>query len=217
MRDVRAGSHLVERAAEVLFEALDARLRNQLRVSLALSGGRTPWPVFRRLAEAAIDWGRVDIYQVDERVAPFGDPSRNWTGLDDALLGRVAAVAHPMPVEALDLEAASDRYANELPEALDVIHLGLGEDGHTASLVPGDPVLEVEDRLVATTEPYRGHRRMTLTYPALNAAGSLVWIVSGAAQKAAVLERLRAGDADIPAGRVAQGRAVLVTDEVEGR
>jgi 6-phosphogluconolactonase len=216
MRDIRAGSELVERATQVLSEALEAHLRQRPRVSFAVSGGRTPWPVFRQLAEASIEWSRVDIYQVDERVAPAGHLARNLSGLNETLLELVPATAHPMPVEGDDLDAATAHYASELPERLDVVHLGLGDDGHTASLVPGDPVLEVADRRVAITHPYRGHCRMTLTYPALNAARTIVWIVSGA-DKAAMLRRLRDADPTIPAGRISQDHAILITDEVEDR
>jgi 6-phosphogluconolactonase/glucosamine-6-phosphate isomerase/deaminase len=146
-------------------------------------------------------------------VAPAGDPSRNLTGLVTALLDHVPAVVYPMPVEAPDLEAAAHAYLQELPEILDVVHLGLGDDGHTASLVPGDPVLDIDDRAVAITEPYRGHRRMTLTYPALERAAAIVWIVAGT-DKASMVERLLAADPTIPAGRVAQDRAILVTNSI---
>lgn len=211
MREVRAGSRFVEEATAVLVDALQTKLAAQDRVAVALSGGRTPWPVFRALAEAAIDWPRVDVYQVDERVAPIGDAARNLTGLSEALLGRVPAVAHPMPVEDSDLERSAVRYASRLPAALDIVHLGLGDDGHTASLVPDDPVLDIVDQKVALTLPYRGHRRMTLTFPALNSAGLLVWLVAGSG-KTEVLQRLRDADSSIPAGRVAQSHAVLITD-----
>lgn len=214
MREVRAGAALVERAAELLFDMLGKRLDDQTRVSLALSGGRTPWAVFGQLAHAALDWSRVDIYQVDERVAPSGDAGRNLTELNEALLSRVPATPHPMPVEDWDLEAGARRYAARLPARLDIVHLGLGDDGHTASLIPGDPVLGVTDRHVAVTQRYRGYQRMTLTFPALNAAGRIVWIVSETG-KAAALAKLRAGDPSIPAGRVAREHAVLLTDESE--
>jgi 6-phosphogluconolactonase len=213
MRQIRAGSSLSAVAADFLAEALDSRLRDQPRASLALSGGSTPWAAFSRLSKADIDWSRVDVYQVDERIAPAGDAARNLTGLADALLDHVPTCARPMPVNDSDLDAAAIRYADALPESLDVVHLGLGGDGHTASLVPGDPVLRVADRRVAVTQPYEGHRRMTLTFPALNAAGSIIWIVS-AKGKASALRKLRNADPTIPAGRVAQVRAVLLTDEV---
>ncbi len=216
MREVRAGSDLARTAADVMASALGDALREKPRVSLALSGGSTPWPVFRQLADAPLDWRRIDVYQVDERVAPAGDPVRNLRGINEALLERAPARAHPMPVESADLDAAAADYAAALPDALDVVHLGLGDDGHTASLVPGDPVLDVSDRLVAITQPYRGHRRMTLTYPALNRARSIVWIVS-AAGKAAALRKLRRAESSIPAGRVEQAHAVLLTDEAGDR
>jgi len=212
MRDVRAGPRLVDEAANVLIEILETRLAERPRVSLALSGGSTPWPVFRRLAEAPIDWHRVDIYQADERVAPLGDPARNLTGLTEALLDRVPAKVHPMPVESLDLERGAKEYAAELPTALDVVHLGLGDDGHTASLVLGDPVLDVVDRLVAVSQPYRGHQRMTLTFPALARSNVVVWIVRESG-KASMLRKLRDADRSIPAGRVPQDNTILITDE----
>lgn len=216
MQVVRAEADLPEAGATILSRSLQEALRHEPRVSLALSGGSTPWPVFELLAQVDLDWSRVDIYQVDERVAPAGDPARNLIGLASALLDRVPATVHPMPVEASDLEEAAERYARDLPEALDVVHLGLGDDGHTASLVPGDPVLDVTARHVAVTQPYRGHRRMTLTFPALEWAQTIVWIVS-ATRKASMLERLLAADSTIPAGRVPQSRAVLITDSLSSR
>ena len=210
MRIIVAGSDLVEVASGVLAGALHECLEQSDRVSLALSGGRTPWPVFRSLAETKLDWARVDVYQVDERVAPEGDPARNLTGLREALLDRVPVTVHPMPVNEPDLEAAAERYAASLPPVLDIVHLGLGVDGHTASLVPDDPVLET-DRTVATTQVYQGRARMTLTFPALERAARIVWIVAGA-DKAPMLTRLSAADPSIPAGRVSQARALLVTE-----
>ena len=213
MQVVRAGSDLTEVATEVLIGALSGSLDANGRASLAVSGGRTPWPILSAMSRTDLDWPHLDVYQVDERVAPAGDPSRNLTGLVTALLDHVPAVVYPMPVEAPDLEAAAHAYSQELPEILDVVHLGLGDDGHTASLVPGDPVLDVDDRAVAITEPYRGHRRMTLTYPALERAAAIVWIVAGT-DKASMVERLLAADPTIPAGRVAQDRAILVTNSI---
>ena len=212
MREVRAGPRFVEEATDFLFQTLSERLMEQPRVSLALSGGSTPWPVFRRLAEAPIDWRRVDIYQVDERVAPLGDPARNLTGLSESLLDRATADVHPMPVESIDLARAAKEYAAALPARFDVVHLGLGDDGHTASLVPGDPVLDVTDSLVGVTQPYRGHPRMTLTFPALARSHVVVWIVAESG-KSSMLRRLRDADRSIPAGRVPQNNAILVTDE----
>ena len=213
IRILRAGPDLSDVAADVIAQELRARVALRGSASIAVSGGRTPWPVFERLSEAPIPWNTVDVFQVDERVAPPGSTDRNLTGLTETLLDRVPAMDHPMPVDAPDLEAAADRYATELPPSLDVVHLGLGDDGHTASLVPLDPSVLIEDRLVAVTHPYRGHRRMTLTRPVLDRAGLIVWIVAGAG-KAEMVERLIAGDTSIPAGLISQDRAVLVTDSI---
>jgi 6-phosphogluconolactonase len=164
------------------------------------------------LSEADIDWDRVALFQVDERVAPAGDLARNLTELQLCLFDHLETLPrlHAMPVEADDLAAAAARYAAELPERLDLIHLGLGADGHTASLVPGDPVLGATTD-VAMTASYMGHRRMTLTYPVLDRARRVVWLVTGAAKRDA-LAQLVAGDASIPAARVARERAIVVCD-----
>ena len=211
MRIVRTGARLNDMAVMELEGILDACLQRKPRVAVAVSGGRTPWPILRRLAETDVDWRRIDVYQVDERVAPRGDSARNLTGLEEALLEHVPAMVFPMPVEETDLVSAAERYAASLPPRFDLIHLGLGDDGHTASLVPGDPVLDVVDRGVALTEPYRGHRRMTLTFPTIARADSLVWIVAGV-DKASMCRRLVAADASIPAGRVPQAHATLIAD-----
>jgi 6-phosphogluconolactonase len=211
MQVFRVGPDLTDAATGLLARSLADRLLEKQRVSLALSGGQTPWPILKSLAGEDLDWNRVDIYQVDERVAPAGDAVRNLTGLASSLLDHVPATVYPMPVEESDLEAAAARYTAHLPRILDVVHLGLGDDGHTASLVPGDPVLDLIDRSVAITEPYRGHRRMTLTFRALEHAASIVWIVVGAG-KAPMVKRLLQADTGIPAGRVPQDHALLVTN-----
>jgi len=176
----------------------------------AVSGGHTPWAMFAALATGAMPWERVVLYQVDERVAPAGDPERNLTHLR-AALGDAPADLQPMPVEQVDLDAAADAYAARLPDRFDLVHLGLGPDGHTASLVPGDPVLEVTDRLVAPTGVYQGRRRLTLTYPALARAAELLWLVTGP-DKREPLARLLAGDRSIPAGRVSAGASLVLAD-----
>ena len=180
------------------------------RFTFAVSGGHTPWAMFAALAEEDMPWTNVELFQVDERVAPDGDPDRNLTHLRQSI-GNAPAVVHAMPVTDADLDAAAASYAAALPERFDLVHLGLGPDGHTASLVPGDPVLAVRDRLVALTEPYQDHRRMTLTYPALARADQLLWLITGA-DKRDPLARLLAGDDSIPAGRVQAARSLILAD-----
>jgi 6-phosphogluconolactonase len=158
-----------------------------------------------------VRWETVTIFQVDERVAPDGDPDRNLTHLKRSLPAGGAADVRAMPVWSGDLDAAAAGYAQALPEQLDLVHLGLGPDGHTASLVPGDPVLEVDDRDVAVTGEYQGRRRMTLTYPALDRAREILWLVTGD-DKVEALARLQAGDTSIPAARVSTANARVVAD-----
>jgi len=167
--------------------------------------------MFELLGEQEIDWSATDVFQVDERIAPDGDPDRNLTHMLEHLPAEAVARLQPMPVTDEDLEAAAARYEAALPVALDIVHLGLGPDGHTASLVPGDPVLEVTDRRVALTGgEYQGRRRMTLTYPALAAARKVFWLVDSG--KTEALEKLLARDPSIPAGRVEASGALVLTD-----
>lgn len=192
---------VARRAAEEVAERIRAGGADGQPFTFAVSGGRTPWAMFACLRDQDVPWDRVSIFQVDERVAPAGSPDRNLTHLLQSLPPSVAVDVHPLPVEAADLTAAAATYASLLPERFDLVHLGLGPDGHTASLVPGDPVLDVSDRDVAVTDAYQGHRRMTLTYPVIDRARSVVWLVTGA-EKVDALRRLREGDRSIPAGRV---------------
>jgi 6-phosphogluconolactonase len=201
---------VARRGAEVVAAAAAEAVAEHGRFEFAVSGGRTPWAMFADLA-GRMPWENVTIFQVDERVAPDGDPDRNLTQLQRALPAGGAADVRAMPVTFHDLEAAAADYAVSLPEAFDLVHLGLGPDGHTASLVPGDPVLEVTDRDVAVTAEYQGHRRMTLTYPALNRARRILWLVTGE-DKIDALDRLRAGDDSIPGGRVSADRALVLAD-----
>ena len=169
--------------------------------------------MFARLGEMDLDWDHIDVFQVDERVAPDGDPDRNLTHIRANLPEAALARLRPMPVTEEDLDAAATRYEAELPKPLDLVHLGIGPDGHTASLVPGDPVLEVTDRLVALTGgEYQGRRRMTLTYPALAEARKVFWLIAGEDKRDA-LAKLLAGDPSIPAGRVEAAGATLLADE----
>ena len=190
------------------------------RFIMAVSGGHTPWAMLRALADQPVPWADVHIVQVDERVAPDGHPDRNLTHLRESLLAHCPLrpeQVYAMPVEAANVEVASEQYATTLrqiagaPPVLDLVHLGLGPDGHTASLVPGDPVLDVTDADVALTGPYQGRRRMTLTYPMLNRSRRIVWLVTGR-EKADMLARLYEADGSIPAGRVRQQAAVVLAD-----
>jgi 6-phosphogluconolactonase len=187
---------------------------------MAVSGGRTPWLMLRALAREAVPWEAVHIVQVDERVAPEGDHDRNLTHLRESLLEQTSLrpeQIHAMPVNAPNLEVAAAQYAVVLqqiagsPPVLDLAHLGLGPDGHTASLVPGDPVLQVTDADVALTAVYQGRRRMTLTYPIINRSRRVLWLVTGN-DKAEMIARLYAGDTSIPAGRVQRVNALILAD-----
>jgi 6-phosphogluconolactonase len=211
---------LARQAARRIAAEARAAVAARGRFVVAVSGGRTPWQMLRSLAGEDVPWAGVHVVQVDERVAPAGDPDRNLTHLRDSLLGHVSLLEeqiHAMPVEEVDLEGAAHRYARLLeqlagtPPVLDLVHLGLGVDGHTASLVPDDPVLDIRDRDVALTGVYAKRRRMTLTYPVLNRARCILWVVAGA-DKSAMLQRLQAADASIPAGRVSQARAAVLVD-----
>jgi len=211
---------VAQRGAELIAAAAREAVAARGRFVVALSGGRTPWVMLGELVREDVPWDGVQIVQVDERIAPAGEPDRNLTHLHTSLLDRVPLRPdhiHPMPVEATDLADAAAHYADTLrdiagaPPVLDLVHLGLGPDGHTASLIPGDPVLDVTNTDVATTGVYQGRRRMTLTYPIINRARRILWIVTGA-DKATMLARLRSGDAAIPAGRITNANAVVLAD-----
>ena len=209
------------RAAERIARVAREAVAERGRCALAISGGTTPWRAFRALAGEDVPWGGVHLFQVDERVAPSVDPERNYLHLKEALIDRIPippANVHPMPVEEEVLEEGARRYEAILrriagtPPVLDLVQLGLGEDGHTASLFPGDPALQVLDADVAVSGLHKGQRRMTLTFPAIDRARRILWLVTGAG-KVAALARLRAGDRSIPAGRVLRCRALLLADE----
>ena len=208
-------------AAEIIAAEARAAIDARGQFTVAVSGGRTPWAMLRALDALDVPWKDVHVVQVDERIAPAGDADRNLTYLSASLTtqsqpGR--ARIHAMPVDAADLEEAAVRYAQTLdhiagsPPVLDLVHLGLGSDGHTASLIPKDPVLEVTDADVAITGSYQGRQRMTLTYPILNRARRVLWVITGA-DKAAMLVRLLRRDPTIPAGRVRQDDAMVLADQ----
>lgn len=215
------GAAVAKAGAAFVLDAAERAIAARGRFLFAVSGGKTPWVMMAELARAPVDWSKWHLFQVDERIAPAGDPDRNLTHLQESLLAHVTlppANLHAMPVEDADTTAAAVRYAEELerlagsPPVLDLIHLGLGPDGHTASLVPDDAVLGVRNRDVAiTASAYQGRHRMTLTYPVLDRAREILWLIDGAA-KADMLPRVQRGDTGIPAGRVRNPNAVAIID-----
>jgi 6-phosphogluconolactonase len=202
------------RGAELIAEAGQAAVEERGAFAVAMSGGRTPWAMLAMLSDLEeMPWEQTELFQVDERIASPGSEERNLTHLVLGLSLDHQAALRPMPVTQRDLEIAALQYEDQLPRQLDLVHLGLGSDGHTASLVPRDSVLEVTDyRVYLTESAYQGHRRMTLTYPALAAARRIVWLVTGS-EKRAPLAKLLAGDTSIPAGRVENDEMVIVADE----
>lgn len=213
-------------AEEIARRVRSASAPNRPAISIAFSGGTTPATMFRSLAQSILEnpataagWARTDIFQVDERIAPDGDPLRNANDLLALLLVPTDVSAehrHLMPVNSPD---PTSLYAQTLariaPRGLDVAVLGLGDDGHTASLVPGDAVLDVTEAPVALTGVYRGSRRVTLTRASLDRARVVVWLVTGAA-KAEPLRRLMDGDRTIPAGLIGAPDQVVFADHDAG-
>ena len=185
--------------------------------TVALAGGSTPRRLYERLATCAFPWSATEIFFGDERCVPPDHPGSNYRMADEALLSKVPANVHRMPAET----CAAEAYEEELrqvfgagPPEFDLVLLGLGEDGHTASLFPGDPALEEKERWVIRVER-PDHARLTLTLPVLSAAKVALFLVLGAAKREA-LQRLRDGD-DIPAARVRAKRVVIVADEAAAR
>ena len=202
------------RAAELIAEAGAAAVADHGSFAFAMSGGRSPWAMLAVLGDLEqMPWQQTELFQVDERVAAPGSEDRNLTHMVLGLSMDHQSTLRPMPVTQRDFDGAAREYEATLPERFDLVHLGLGPDGHTASLVPGDPVLEVRDRRVAMTGGnYQGHPRMTLTYPALEAARRILWLVTSA-EKRDPLAKLLAEDESVPAGRVRNDEMVVVADE----
>ena len=212
---------VARKGAEIIAAEARAVVAQRGRFIMAVSGGHTPWKMLRALANEEVPWEGVRVVQVDERVVSAGDPDRNLSHLRESLLEHAPLRPEQifaMPVESPDLDAAALSYATTLneiagsPTVLDLVHLGLGPDGHTASLVPGDPVLNVTDSDVALSGVYQGKRRMTLTYPILNRARHVLWLVTGT-DKVDALARLREGDTSIPAGKIRRDQAVVLADQ----
>lgn len=212
--DVRADAEEAAlQGAKLLAEHIMMAVAGRGHASVALSGGHTPWAMLRALADRNLPWRKLRVFQVDERECPQDSDDRNYKHLK-SLLPKECEI-YPMPVE--DPRHGADHYARELtrsvgtPPVLDIVHLGLGPDGHTASLVPGDPVLEVADRDVAWTAPYQGHPRMTLTYPAIDRARFAFWLVTGK-EKRKALAGLMSGDKALPAARVGTAKRLVIAD-----
>ncbi|MBC6368004.1 6-phosphogluconolactonase [Algoriphagus sp. AK58] len=212
---------VAEKAAKHIEEKIRTAILTKGSFSMAISGGKTPWEMMKILVKAKLRWEKVNIFQVDEREAPDGHADRNLTQLFHCLEGSgilTRVNIFPMHVIAENLEEEANEYAQTLREVtgdgiLDLVHLGLGADGHTASLIPGDPVCEVTDKDIAVTEqPYQGRLRMTMTYPILNRAKEILWVVTGE-EKADMLKKLLNQDPGIPAGKVNPENAFIIADQ----
>jgi 6-phosphogluconolactonase len=212
---------VARRAAGVIAAHARAAFKERGQFVVAVSGGHTQWVMLRMLAKEEVPWQGVRVLQVDERIAPAGDPDRNLTHLHETLLQEAPinpSQVYAMPVEEPDSQLAAAEYARTLekltgsPPVLDLVHLGLGPDGHTASLIPGDAVLQVSDRDVAITGVYQGRKRMTLTYPVINRARQILWVVTGS-EKVKSLSLLEKGDLSIPGGRIRRDQALVLADE----
>jgi 6-phosphogluconolactonase len=210
-----------KRAASIIAEEARQSVALRGRFIIAVSGGKTPLKMLRALADEDVPWEGMHVFQVDERLAPEGHPDRNLTHLRESLLGHSPLHPehiHAMQMEVKDPEAAAADYARTIeeiagsPAIIDLLHLGLGSDGHTASLIPGDPVLNVTDRDVAPTGIYQGRLRLTLTYPIINRARKILWLITGS-EKTEMLKRLIERDISIPAGYISQENALVLADK----
>ena len=216
---VVAAAHLATATASFIADRAAEALAERGRLVLAVSGGSTPGPMLSELFCRDLAWHQAVIFQVDERLAPRGHADRNITDLMRRLEGTPAAGAdvRRMPVDSDDIRTAMAQYGAGLrevagaPPVIDVVQLGLGADGHVASLVPDDPALDVTGADVALTREYGGRRRMTLTYPVINGARQRVWMVAGA-RKSAALRGLVSGDGKLPATRVNRDATVFADD-----
>lgn len=220
--EVLATERLTDAAADHIARFLQQRTADQGHCSIAFSGGGTPNPMFDNLAGHPVDWAKVEIFQVDERLVPPGHPDHNFSALDQHLISKISIPpdqVHPMETEASDPKAAALRYGRILleraPDGLDMVHLGVGSDGHTASWPPDDPVIK-EAEPVAVAGPYQGHQRMTITPPVVRGAGSILWLIAGAA-KAQALRQLIDSDPQIPAWHARIEGSVILADPAAGR
>ncbi len=214
-----SGDHVARAAARVFVDLAADAIERRGTFVWAVSGGSTPRRFLDQLAKSdRIDWPRIQLFQVDERVAPDGTETRNDTMIREHLadLSPIGNYA-PMPVVTDDLPREASAYQVAIEEAagqpavLDLVQLGLGADGHTASLVPDDSSLDTVDRDIDLTGPYAGARRMTMTYPLINRARHRLWIVTGAAKRS-VLTQMIGRDPTLPASQVTTVETTLITD-----
>lgn len=222
IRTFQSADAVAKEAAIYIADRIRESITKKGFFTMALSGGRTPWEMIKELATEDLPWEKVYLFQVDERIAPDGHPDRNLTQLFNTIQGTKLMTRlniFPMHVITENLDQACDEYANHIKRItesgrLDLVHLGIGTDGHTASLIPGDAVLEENDKNVAlTSTSYQGRYRMTLTYPLINQAEKILWIITGE-EKAEMLNRLLHQDPEIPAGKISQNHAIVLTEEV---
>lgn len=203
--DIRVSDDPSAAAAAWMARRVRDSVRRRGEALIAVSGGSTAPPLFTALLQHDVPWDRVTIWQVDERVAPEGDPERNAIQLT-AVPGRLRL----MPVTAKDLRAAARRYGAGLPQRFDLVHLGLGDDGHTASWPPGHPVVDSERPCEAIGE-FNGFERMTLTPRVVNAARSRLMLTLGAS-KAEMVERWMLRDPSLPVDRVRRSGTIAFLD-----
>jgi 6-phosphogluconolactonase len=221
IRVLKDSDAVAEEAARLIASLARKVVVDRGRFVMAVSGGSNPWQILRVLVKENVPWNKFHLVQVDERVAPSGHADRDLTHLRECFFTNAMISKdhiYAMPVESSDLDSAAKQYAVLLSKiagkipALDLVLLGLGADGHTASLIPGDPVLQMEDSDVGITGVYLGRKRMTLTYPIINRAQNILWVVTGAA-KAPMLKRMLNADPSIPAGLICQDNAYVLADD----
>ncbi len=225
LQQLDSAEDVAKAGAEFIFASAREALDLRDRFILALSGGSTPWQMLHELVGYELPWNKVHVLQVDERAVSDAGPERNLLHIRKVFAEPVALPPghlHAMPVDGADLNDGAGLYERELgelagtPPIADVVHLGLGIDGHTASLVPGDPVLEISERDVGVTGPYNGCARMTLTYPFIDRARHILWLITGP-EKAAMASRLIRQDSTIPAGRISAQQATIIADSAAMR
>lgn len=221
IRTFQSADQVAKEAASYIADRIRENIARKGHFTFAISGGRTPWAMIKELAKEDLPWEKTFLFQVDERIAPDTHPDRNLTQLFKVIEGSKLVLRlniFPMRVNAEDLSEACADYESHINRMtgngkLDLIHLGIGTDGHTASLVPDDPILEVMEKGVDITgNAYQGRLRMSLTYPLINQAEKILWVITGE-EKAEMLNRLLHKDQSIPAGKIDQHHAIVLTEE----